>query len=111
MGAATAALYVETSSESEGGEETPRGATPASPAAPAAAAPAAAVGGAGGAAVAAAGIGAGLVAFRALMADKPPGVALTPEQEAQAARVEELVGVIAGALGDLVREVLGLPIA
>ncbi|KAL5313165.1 hypothetical protein ACEPPN_018898 [Leptodophora sp. 'Broadleaf-Isolate-01'] len=108
LGAATAALYVETSSESEGGEETPRGATPASPAAPAAAAPTAAIGGAGGAAIAAAGISAGLVAFRALMADKPPGVALTPKQEAQAARVEELVRVITSALGDLVREVLGL---
>ncbi|KAG4428843.1 hypothetical protein IFR05_015671 [Cadophora sp. M221] len=38
-------------------------------------------------------------------------LALTPEQEAQAARVEELVGVIAGALVDPVREVLGLPVA
>jgi hypothetical protein len=37
------------------------------------------------------------------------GVVLTPEQEAQAARVEELVGVMTSALGELVREVLGLP--
>ncbi|KAL5325267.1 hypothetical protein ACEPPN_006392 [Leptodophora sp. 'Broadleaf-Isolate-01'] len=77
--AALAALYVDSSSESEGGKETPRGVTPAFPAAPAAVTLATAVGRASGVTVAAAGISASFVAFWALMANKPPGVAFTLE--------------------------------
>ncbi|KAL5331290.1 hypothetical protein ACEPPN_000820 [Leptodophora sp. 'Broadleaf-Isolate-01'] len=79
LGAASAALYVDSSSELEGSEETPLGASLVSLAAPAATSPAAltvAVGGASGAAVAAAGVGAGLAAFWAIIADKLRGVAL-----------------------------------
>ncbi|KAH6714637.1 hypothetical protein BKA61DRAFT_673955 [Leptodontidium sp. MPI-SDFR-AT-0119] len=79
LGAASATLYFDSSSELEGGEETPATPTATSPAAPAAAAPAVAVGGASGATIAAAGVSAGLTAFRAIVANKPRGVTLTLE--------------------------------
>ena len=82
MGAASAALYVDSSSELEGSKETPWRVTPASPTTPAAATPATAISGASGATITAASISTGLITFRALIANKPLRVTLTLEQEA-----------------------------